>query len=148
MAMINQHATRAVTEYGKTFRPGEFLPFYVPRADMPQIDEVDQIKLIVDACTACPTPEIVVVNTASLRAHQRIDHNRAINMAPDVKLKPIIISRDGYVLDGNHRWFAAAHDGQEMVVAIRLPMDFEQAIPWLLSLPYTYTIQPTTPIRD
>lgn len=134
-------------EYGKTYRGGEFLPFYVPRPDMPQIDEKYQPQFVADAFDKIGvTFESAPVS--ALRAHQRINHAIAKAMTPQVKMKPVIVSWDGYIVDGNHRWWAHVHAGDEFINVIRVGLPFEQAIEWALKLPYVYRIQPDRPNRN
>lgn len=120
--------------------------FYVPRDHMPQVDEVNYPDLVADA-----RPVGVAFDTVSprtLKAHQRVDHAKAKAMDERVRIKPLIVSSDGYIVDGNHRWWASVHGRHEWVNVIRLAMRFDEAIAWLLTFPYVYTITPTTPERN
>jgi hypothetical protein len=141
-------ATAPIDLYGRHYRPGEFLPFYVPRERMPQVDEKFTVRMIVDAAQGESLPTLEVLPPCEIRAHQRIDHRRAAAMSPAIRAKPIIISSDGYVVDGNHRWWAHVKAGSEAIPVIRLALDFDEAIRWLLDRPYVYTIRPTTPERN
>ena len=144
------HATAPVDLYGHHYTPGEFLPFYVPRPAMPQVDERDTVRMLVDAANTLPIalPQLTVLDPRSLRAHQRIDHAKAASMSEAVRAKPIIVSDDNYIVDGNHRWWAHIKAGSRVIPVIRLAHDFDEAIAWLLTRPYVYTIQPTTPERN
>jgi hypothetical protein len=93
-------------------------------------------------------PTIEVVNPKTLRAHQRVDINRAIAMPLEVKLKPTLVSIDNFVLDGNHRWWAHVHSGDEAMNVIRIGLEFDKAIDWLFEQPFTYRIKSMTPIRN
>lgn len=126
---------------------GEFLPFYVPRPLMPQVDEVYYPRIIADAATT-PGVTFDTVPVADLRAHQRIDHRKAEKMDPRVRIKPIIVSNDGYIVDGNHRWWANVYAGSTWINVIRLALDFDAAIAWALERPYVYRLKPTTPERN
>jgi hypothetical protein len=133
--------------YGHHYLGGEFLPFYVPRPAMPQVDEKDLPRLVADAMTG-PRVDFDVVPVRGLRAHQRINHGIAQAMDPKVKLKPVIVSSDGYIVDGNHRWWAHVHAGDEWINVIRLGLSFDIAIRWVLARPYAYRLTPDTPVRD
>jgi hypothetical protein len=150
--MTTEDHTRApaggVSEYGRVFRGGEFLPFYVPRPDMPQVDEANLPELVARAFNAGISPTFDVTDPRRLRAHQRVDHARAAGMPLAVKLKPILVSSDGYVLDGNHRWWAHVHEDDGYISVIRLGLPFEQAIAWLFELPFTYKLTAITPERN
>ena len=42
--------------------------------------------------------------------------------------KPLIISMDGYVIDGHHRWLAAANVGAKLIPAIEIEMPRQDLI--------------------
>jgi hypothetical protein len=140
--------TGGLDEFGRRFKGGEFLPFYVPREAMPQMDAIDQPKLVRDALAAGIGVSFEVEKVDELHAHQRIIKARALSMPVEVARKPIITSADRYTLDGNHRWFNHVLLKEPVINSIRLAMPFDEAIPWLLALPYVYTLKPDTPIRN
>lgn len=125
------------------YRGGQFIPFYVPRRLMPQIDSEFYPNLIVDAIGRGVTLE--VIEPGSITPHQRINHRAAEAMPLWLRMKPLIVSADHYVLDGNHRWWAAHKAGDSYINVIRLHMGFDSAIDWLLLRPYTYTLDPAHP---
>jgi hypothetical protein len=143
-----QRASMDVTQFGHNYKKGEFLPFYIPRLEMPQVDEKDMSHLIAMAYLHRYNPAIEVVNPKTLRAHQRVDINRAITMPLEIKLKPALVSIDNFVLDGNHRWWAHVHAGDEAMNIVRIGLAFDKAIDWLFKQPFVYSIKPTTPIRN
>lgn len=129
-------------QFGKNFKGGEFMPFYVPRTLMPQVDEKDYEELFsflraqdipVYKEQACPL---------TFRPHQKvqIDRLRAMACQPDVVNKAILVSRDDYILDGHHRWdiHLLRHDSQ--ILAYKIGRDFEEAIAALFAYPNTWTI--------
>lgn len=122
--------------------------FYIPRAEMPQIDEADLPHLVATAFDAGHAPAFQAVAPASLHAHQRVNHALALSMSDEVKLKPALVSADGYVLDGNHRWWAHVHAGDQLMNVIRIGLPFDDALAWLFEQPYSYRITPTTPQRN
>lgn len=126
---------------------GEFLPFYIPRDRMPQIDEAYYPRLIAEATSKGPGVIFDTVDPRTLRAHQRVDHAKAKSMPERTRIKPIIVSSDGYVIDGNHRWWANVHGNHDWINVIRLDMPFDPALIWLLRKPYVYEITPTAPER-
>lgn len=127
---------------GRDYKGGELLPFYVPRPIMPQVDEKDYPTLVswllhdkgvdVTVNEAC--------DPAALRAHQRVDRFHAERLPPGVLDKPILVSGDSYVLDGNHRWWAHVHFGINPIPAIRILRPFEEAIGLLFEFPGTYAL--------
>ncbi|MGN6818291.1 MAG: hypothetical protein ACTHJR_06425 [Sphingomonas sp.] len=127
---------------GREYKGGEFLPFYVPRPEMPQIDEIDLPEFLdfvrnrqVDVLTEAVDP-------ATLRAHQRIDIDIAVKMQPQVLAKPAVVSKDSYVLDGNHRWWAHVHQHLSPMNILRIGLPFAEAIALMFAFPKTYTLVP------
>lgn len=134
------HAPRGGTDrYGKHYGGGEFLPFYVPRPMMPQVDDLP--RMIADAVNDAGC-EVTVVEPPKLRAHQRVNHMLAQAMPPAVKRFPVVVSSDGYIIDGNHRWWNAVREGREFIAAIRLRLPFDAALEWLAPRPYVTHANP------
>lgn len=148
MQALETRCTTSIDEYGKHYTSGEFLPFYVPRAFMPQVDEQYTVRMLADAINGGIAAWMKVVDPRTLRAHQRIDHARAAAMTDEVRAKPIIVSSDGYVVDGNHRWWAHVKAGSTAIATFTLQKPFQDAINWLNTLPYVYQISPTTRERN
>lgn len=142
-AVVEDRAAVETEEYGRTYRKGEFLPFYVPRPFMPQIDMAKYPQFIADALPRGVTFDVVPVN--SLHAHQRVLHFRASAMPDEARLKPIIVSSDGYIVDGNHRWWAHVYQHAPLIAVIRLGLPFKNAVDWALTLPYVYCVSPQKP---
>lgn len=134
---------RAVTdvdEYNKRYKKGQFLPFYVPRNFMPQVDFDKLGEVLALAVRNNISFGFEVLNPIQLKAHQRVNIQRAVTAPPAVRATPIIVSNDNYILDGNHRWWAAVHDGVQYIAVIRMNLPFEDAIPWLLKQPCVYEV--------
>jgi len=83
------------------------------RALMPQIDNQKQflsqmkkrgIRVVKKHCD----PKVLKSTQSEFDADKVSDMSNS-------KLKEIIISKDGYVLDGHHRWLAAHNDGKKIV---------------------------------
>lgn len=106
---------------------------------MPQVDEADLPQLVALAYVAGLAPCFDVVPPHALKAHQRADHRRAATIPSLLLRKPLLVSQDGYVLDGNHRRIGnqMAHTPCNV---IRIGLDFDKAIAWLFTLPFTYKI--------
>lgn len=144
----NERATAPLTILGHIYQPGQFIPFYVPRPAMPQIDEGNLPELVALAFQAGHNPLFHVASARDLRAHQKVDEHRVRSMPEALLYKPILVSADLYVLDGNHRWHAHIHQGRFDTPVIEIGLPFEEAIDWLLGLPFTYTLKPDTPERN
>jgi len=122
---------------GREYKGGEFLPFYVPRPEMPQIDEADYPAFFEFVKARGWSYHLETVDPKTLHAHQRVAWNKVITMTPAGLAKPILVSRDGYVLDGNHRREAHIRDGSDVCCYV-LNLDFEAAIRLMFSFPKTY----------
>lgn len=122
---------------GKQYKGGEFMPFYVPRAEMPQIDEKDYPEFFEFVKSRGCNYHQENCNPTILHFHQRVEWNAKTEITPEVLAKPILVSYDGYVLDGNHRATAHKQRGTD-VPAIILSLEFESAIKLMFSFPKTY----------
>lgn len=137
---LSKHCPKGGEEdYGKHFKAGQFLPFYVPRQFMPQVD-TPEIPRMVAAGVVCDIIAFEVVPLNKLRAHQRINHARAATIPAEVMKLPIITSLDDYIVDGNHRWWGHVHNGDETIMVIRINLNFDAAIRWMLSQPFVYEV--------
>src|SRR3990167_4673786 len=125
---------------GRAYLGGEFLPFYVPRPVMPQINEEDYPALLHWGINQGCYLNFEVVDPRKCKPHQRIDCFKASTLPDEVLYKPVLLSQDFYVLDGNHRWMAhmMLHDFE--LHAYVLPHPFEEAIDFLFSFPKTYEL--------
>lgn len=125
---------------GRQYAGGEFMPFYVPRPLMPQIDEADYPAFIAYCDLHRVAVDLTRVPPPSVRPHQRVDAVRAIQMEPKALRKPVLIGRDRYIIDGHHHWFdhMVRHD-REMPVR-RIALDFEPAIAFIFGFPGTYAL--------
>lgn len=120
---------------------------WIPRREMPQVDEANLVDMVRDAVESIGAPGLRVMDPHKLHAHQRGNHAKAGSMTEQVRRKPIVVSSDGFVVDGNHRAYAnRIHN--ELTVAIELPVPFDEACRWLFTLPYVYHLAPDTPVRN
>lgn len=145
---LEPHAPRqGATLYGRRYTAGEFEPFYVPRPFMPQIDESDFPALFAFATARGVRWERVTVSPDAVSFHQRVDHDRARHMAPAVLAKPILISAEPYVLDGNHRLWEHKALGTP-VSAYQFALEWDAALAFLFAFPKTYTFATPQPERN
>ena len=112
---------------------------YIPRKEMPQIEPKDVPHLIVDSWRLPHKPTIETVSPKTLHPHQRIDRQRARTMPVSIRVSPVIISLDNYILDGNHRWYANKYHRVSAMAVIRIGLEFNSALDYLLSLPFVTT---------
>lgn len=120
-------------------RGGEFEPFYVPRMVMPQVHHHDYTALFEWAAFKGIEVSTVERSTDELKFRQHVDV-KTLHVSPKNYDKPILISSDGFVLDGNHR--ATAHKLKgDPVTCIMFDADFESAMKLLFSFAGTYCIE-------
>lgn len=87
--------------------------FNIPRSQMPQI--ADQEAFSSYLVFAGVKVNKTTVNVAMLRPTQtEFDPEKVAAMSPPYS--PVIMSNDGYVLDGHHRYFAALRDSAALPV--------------------------------
>ena len=124
-----EHSPRGgiVGETNRYYSGGEFLPFYKPRPLMPQVDDKAYPALLAwcEFMGVGVSRETVAPRT--LKAHQRIDRHKAERIPDSVMVIPLLVSADGFILDGNHRWLAHC-DRALPVTVIRLALSFDDAI--------------------
>lgn len=109
-------------------------PRFVPRPQMPQIGRNDAPRLLAWlASMNCPA-ERVQLPATRLHFRQHVSRERIANMPAWAYASPIWVSREGDVLDGNHR--AAAHQQRgDPVDCYRLPVPFAEALRLLFTFP-------------
>lgn len=110
---------------------------FVPRRFMPQIDEADETALTEWLAWKGVQVEPVTLDPDALHFAQHVDFDRVRSMPADCYAKPIWVSSDGWVLDGNHRATAHKLKGQP-VDALRIDLPFERAVAALFSFAGAY----------
>jgi len=122
-------------KFGHHYAGGEFIPFFVPRILMPQVEGqfYDEFRDFAGSHIS----DLPSVDPHALIPHQKVSVDHAINLTPDLAAKPIIISRDSYIIDGHHRWYWHVIQPQDMS-AMMIDMDFDDAIAFTFSFPKTY----------
>jgi hypothetical protein len=123
---------------GKEYRKGEFMPFYIPRPEMPQVDETD-IPGLLDFLVGQGIGILKkTILPGEISPHQRVEISRAINMPLEELAKPILGSMEPFILDGHHRWYEHRLQGTKISL-IQIELEFEQAIRALFQFPKTYS---------
>lgn len=88
-----------------------FNPGHIARVDMPQIKSPLVPAFIAELRQRGIACEEAIIPATSLRASQRELHEQNIQALlgkPESLDKIILVSKDGFVLDGHHRWAANA----------------------------------------
>lgn len=116
--------------------PEDVLPM-IPRTAMPQVEEIYYPDLFVWLGDQGVTFAAGHCDPAICKVHQIIDFKKALAMHADVLLKPVLLSRDTCVLDGDHRWYRHKHDNTPMPY-IQIDLEFAEAIKRLKLYPKVY----------
>jgi hypothetical protein len=104
---------------------------------MPQIDEASMTALVEWLAWKSVPVADVERSADQLRFRQHVDFNRVRTMPQEVFDKPIWVSEDGSVLDGNHRaWAHKLANKPAHCLQVQLP--FNQAVAALFSFAGTY----------
>lgn len=118
---------------------GHFEPFLIPRALMPQINEADYPELFAWLEAQSVGVEQDIFHPDELRLHQRMDRHSLRAMPLAIEREPILVSRDLYVIDGNHREERHKEDGR-MLSAFVIDRDFAEAVMLVRAFPRAYEI--------
>jgi hypothetical protein len=126
---------------------GRFLPFYIPRDEMPQIDAITYPDLFSWLLQRKVRYSVQRLDPNALHFRQHTGSEIVANMSQEVADKPILVSADGYVLDGNHRatWHKL-NGSQAMAIQIELP--FVNALLALFVFPKSYRLSSSDCIRN
>lgn len=111
----------------------------VPRPIMPQVDEADFEPLFAYLAHYGVEVRRDKVRPDDLCFRQDIDPAHVHEMPPGVMAKPILVSREGCVIDGNHRACRHRIEGSE-APAIRVMATFEEAFDLICAFERTYTL--------
>lgn len=124
---------------GGQYRGGEFMPYYVPRPVMPQVHERDYDALRAFAAARGCTVSTGTANPDDFKFRQRVEFAAGTTVSQHSFNKPVLVSLDMVILDGNHRVERHKQCG-EQVSYLMLGKPFEEAIALLMAFPGTYTI--------
>lgn len=107
----------------------------VDRIEMPQIRKEYWQKFLKYAKQRTTLAQESDVNPESLKAVQDEYDQTRVDAIPVEKLDyPILVSKDGYVLDGNHRWVKAYQLGRSVKV-LRLGLMVDEALAMMREFP-------------
>lgn len=113
---------------------GQWVNNTVPRTAMPQILSSDLPDFYEYAREKGVRITMQKVRAAALKFRQAIDREHAEQMPKAALVKRILISKDNFVLDGNHRAAANAALGRRANVA-RINLNFKEAIDFMFTYP-------------
>lgn len=112
----------------------------IPRAEMPQIKAENRGAMVNFMKARDISHEQDEVAASSLKPTQQEFSPGKVKKAMEFEggNRSILVSNDGYVLDGHHQWLAAREKG-EPVKVIRLNAPIEQLVPLAKEMPSTET---------
>lgn len=112
----------------------------IPRAEMPQIKAENRGAMVNFMKARDISHEQDEVAASSLKPTQQEFSPGKVKKAMEFEggNRSILVSNDGYVLDGHHQWLAASEKG-EPVKVIRLNAPIEQLVPLAKEMPSTET---------
>lgn len=121
----------------------------IPRKEMPQIQGSDYGEFFDYARSKGAGVKEGTTPAGSLRPAQDEFNPAAVaKMPPGALTKPVIVSRDGYVLDGTHRWLRILGDGgpDAKMPTVHIDLPARQALDLMLGFPKAgrKDIYPTT----
>lgn len=110
----------------------------IPRIHMPQLD-LAQYDYFVQFCANNGVDVIrKPVVTQHLNSMQCWGPWRNHIVKPDTARKPVLVSSDFYILDGNTRWASALLKGKPELDGIIVDLRFYDAIKFMFTFPATY----------
>ena len=112
----------------------------ISRRFMPQIDEKDLVPALANLTRRGIFANFQLHPASTLVGHQAVDEAKVegIMKNEEALSKPLLIASHGFVLDGNHRAEAHKRLGSENVIAIVIPLPYEDALLALAETPQTY----------
>jgi len=108
----------------------------VARSKMPQIADCDIPSLLAYLGEMEISFSAGLIDPHVVKSHQAIDETKARNMPAKWLRTPILISKEPFVIDGNHRWWRHIIDGTETTF-IRFEEDFQRLISLIEDFPLT-----------
>ena len=112
------------------------------RSKMPQISKKDYDAYMAHMKKAGIRSKAVKAKTSSLKAIQKQFSTQGILQSigrvakdPNMNKKAILISKDGYVIDGNHRWLAAKNTKVKEIDAIQFDATKDEVMQATLAFP-------------
>jgi hypothetical protein len=108
----------------------------IPRNKMPQIESEDYKAYMLHMKKLGIVGKKIKVNPNKLKAIQSQFSDKGVVIS--IKKnddKPILISKDSYVIDGNHRWLAAIATRKDAINAIQFNASKDQVLKATLAFP-------------
>lgn len=124
-SFVAEHEDRRHAKYAELFKPS----LGIRREDMPQVPGGVKPKFLNQLRADGVSVDMETVDPATLKPTQgtynaeNMDYLRTEAKAGRFDASPILVSQDGRVLDGHHRWAVAAMEGMKLPIArVGLPI--------------------------
>lgn len=108
------------------------------RGIMPQVDNEDIPALLgflrengVSVTSGCLAPR-------ELRGRQKVIRSKVHAMPLEATEKPVLVSSDHLVIDGNHRWMKSVVSRLECMKVFQIGLPFTEALKAIFKFPKTY----------
>lgn len=137
--MINMtQFSHFLSERNNLWFPAVHQTLGIPRSEMPQVSSKD----VPDFLKWCGfrNKKLTGFAPSSLKATQRdfnMEKVAGMMTDPEISTKPIMISGDGYVVDGHHRWLAAIAARKKMTV-IRIEAPIKEILKQIEAYPKVF----------
>lgn len=105
---------------------------------MPQVDEADLGDLINWMNQRGVDVTIKQVPPRSVRGHQKVVRDKVRHIPACALAKPVLISKDNLILDGNHRWMAHVTRHHTTMLTAVVDRPFDEALALLKEFPGAY----------
>lgn len=120
--------------------PEDELPM-VPRTAMPQVDEIYYPDMLVWLGDRKVSFSAGYIDPTTCHSHQLVDVAKANAMPEQLLVKPVLLSKDLCVIDGNHRWYRYLISKNWRMPFIQLELNFFEAIKLIEQYPKCYEIK-------
>lgn len=110
----------------------------IDRGLMPQVDEVMYPALLEWLRGERVSHQWANLATDALTGRQKISAHKAINLPLSLLTKPILVSEECWVIDGNHRWVAAHYHKITPMRCLMIFLPFQVAIRKLVGFAPAY----------
>lgn len=119
--------------------PMDYYPL-IDRSKMPQVDLAALPDLMVFLGVKGFTFDAGAIHPTLLRLHQEVDVAKAMAIPEAILKLPILLAKDRFVLDGDHRAYRHFINNT-MVPFIQINADFAKSVKALLEFPKTFELK-------
>lgn len=111
----------------------------IPRDQMPQVDQKDLPAMFQWLASQGVTVNEEIMPPDRIRGHQKVNRSLVHKIPEEALEKPIVISEDNIVVDGNHRWATAHFRKRGSIATYVIGAKFDEALELVRKCPQSYT---------